>query len=164
MAAQFHVCFVCLGNICRSPTAEGIMLQKVQEAKLDHIIAVESAGTGAWHAGELPDPRSREAALRGGVKLVSRAQQFLATDFTRFDLVVAMDDENHKNLLAMAPNTQMRQKVVKLRHFDPSIKGAPDVPDPYFSGHGHSGFDTVFAMCAAACDGLLAHLRKQLGV
>src|SRR5690606_33971997 len=97
-----RICFVCLGNICRSPTAEGVMRALVEQAGLGRRVVVDSAGTGAWHVGELPDPRSRAAAKKRGYELVHRARKFTAQDFDRFDLVVAMDRDNYSNLQRLA--------------------------------------------------------------
>src|SRR4051794_15434017 len=103
-----RVCFVCLGNICRSPTAEAVMKHLVRAAKLDDKVHIESAGTGDWHVGEPRDRRSQAAAAARGVPLSGRAQLFTAADFDRFDHVVAMDGSNLNNLRAMAPNDAAR--------------------------------------------------------
>jgi len=154
-----RVCFVCLGNICRSPTAEAVFLQLVERAGLDRQVAVDSAGTGAWHTGEPADPRSRAAAARRGISLRSRARCFAAKDFAHFDLVVAMDGANRRDLEALAPDHAARKKVVLLRDFEPNAPGGAEVPDPYYGGD--TGFDTVLDICEAACGGLLEHLRSR---
>lgn len=155
--ARVRVCFVCLGNICRSPTAEGILRRLVREAGLEGEIAVESAGTGGYHLGESPDARAAATARERGVELSGRARRFRAEDFARFDHVVAMDAANRRDLLALAPDAAARAKVSLLRDFDPaSGRGAP-VPDPYYGGE--RGFDEVFDVCHAACRALLARLR-----
>jgi len=153
-----RVCFVCLGNICRSPTAEGILLQLVTEAGLGEQFMVESAGTAGYHAGEEPDPRSVATARARGVHLPSRARRFERTDFARFDYVLAMDGENQRTLLALASDQAARDKVHLLRSFDPESTEGAGVPDPYY-GAG-DGFERVFDICTAACRGFLAHLAK----
>ena len=155
--ARVRVCFVCLGNICRSPTAEGIFRQRVHEAGLEGRFRVESAGTGGYHVGEPPDARAAATARGRGVELSGRARQFRARDFRRFDHVVAMDAENRRDLLALAPDDEARAKVSLLRDFDPESPSGAAVPDPYYGGDG--GFDEVFDVCDAACRGLLARLR-----
>jgi protein-tyrosine phosphatase len=155
-----RVCFVCLGNICRSPTAEGIMQALVAEAGLDHAIAVDSAGTDAHHIGERADARSRRTAKSRGVELQSRGRKFDADDFDRFDYVLAMDHENLERLHARARDTAGRAKTVLLRSFE----GEPDqaVPDPYYGGD--TGFEDVFDICDRSCRGLLDHIRRTRGL
>lgn len=153
---MIRICFVCLGNICRSPTAEGVMKKLVAEAGLSEKIHIESAGTGDWHVGELPDPRSRKTAERRGVPLSSRAQHFSATTFDRFDLVLAADSNNVKSLQKLARGEQDTAKIRLLRDYDPSAPKGSDVPDPYYGGP--EGFEEVFDQCEAACRGLLKTL------
>jgi protein-tyrosine phosphatase len=146
-----------MGNICRSPTAEGVMRAIVREAGLEDRIEIDSAGTGGWHAGEPPDARASEAAHRRGVSLAGAARQVVAEDFERFDLIVAMDRENLRGLLAVAPDHDAAEKVRLLREFDPESTGDLDVPDPYYGGE--RGFETVLDQVQAACRGLLGELR-----
>ena len=150
--------FVCLGNICRSPTAEGVMRSLVLEAGLEQEIEVDSAGTGSWHLGHDPDERASAAALAHGVTLQGPARQVSAEDFERFDLLLGMDGENVADLRAMAPDEDARERVRLLREFDPASAGARDldVPDPYYGGDG--GFDHVFELVRAACAGLLEQI------
>ncbi len=155
-----RVCFVCLGNICRSPTAEGVMRHLVAEAGLEGRIEIDSAGTGDWHIGAPPDTRSAAAAKRRGITLGGRARQFTPKDFERFDHVLAMDDKNHADLLAMAP-AAARAKVRLLRSFDPASPAGASVPDPYYTT---DGFDEVVDLCLVACGHLLAHLREAHGL
>jgi protein-tyrosine phosphatase len=151
---------VCLGNICRSPTAEGIMRGLVQEADLAGCIEIKSAGTGDFHVGEPSDPRSREAAAVRGVHLDGRACQFQAVDFARFDYVLALDRENQRELLALAPSPVDRGKVSLLRSFEADLHPSQqDVPDPYYGGE--RGFDQVVEICETSCRGLLAHIRAH---
>jgi protein-tyrosine phosphatase len=154
-----RVLFVCMGNICRSPTAEGVMRSLLREEGLDDAIAVESAGTGGWHAGEPPDARATEAARRRGIRLEGAARQVAPADFERFDLLVAMDRENLGELLALAPDEEAAEKVRLLREFDPASREAADldVPDPYYGGGG--GFERVLDLVTAASRGLLDELR-----
>lgn len=151
------VCFVCLGNICRSPTAEGVFIQLVDEAGLRDRVTIDSAGTGAWHAGERADPRSRAEARRRGIELPSVARQVTVADFERFDLLIAMDASNAQNLRAMAPSAAAADKVAMLRSFDPASPPGAEVPDPYYGGD--DGFARVFEICQAGARGLLEHLR-----
>ena len=155
-----RVLFVCMGNICRSPTAEGVMRRLVAEAGLEGRIEVDSAGTGGWHAGDPPDVRATAAAARRDVTLDGAARQVRPDDFDEFDLVIAMDRENLRGLLAMAPDEAAAEKIRLLREFDPASAGAPDldVPDPYYGGD--RGFETVLDMSEAACRGLLDELRS----
>jgi protein-tyrosine phosphatase len=155
-----RVCFVCLGNICRSPTAEGVMRHLVAGAGLADRIHLDSAGTGDWHLGSPPDPRTRETARRRGFTLDHRARRFTAADFAHFDLVLAMDRQNLRDLERMAPSPADRAKVRLLRSFDPQAPQAAEVPDPYYGGP--DGFEEVFDICEAACRGLLADLRGRL--
>jgi protein-tyrosine phosphatase len=156
---KVSVCFVCLGNICRSPTAEAVMRHVVRQAGLDGRIHVDSAGTGDWHVGEAPDERAQRAGLRRGYDLAPlRGRQIGAVDFERFDLVVAMDDANVTALRNVAPPAA-RDKIRLLMEFAPQLETRV-VADPYFGGE--AGFETVLDQCEAACEGLLAALRTRL--
>ena len=152
-----RIMFVCMGNICRSPTAEGVMRRLLDEAGLADRVEVESAGTGGWHAGEPPDERATLAARRRGITLAGAAQQVRAADFRDFDLLIAMDRGNLRELLAVAPDEDAAEKVRLLREFDPASAGDLDVPDPYYGGD--RGFETVLDLVEAACRGLLDELR-----
>jgi protein-tyrosine phosphatase len=159
-----RICFVCLGNICRSPTADAVMRHLVREAGLDAVITVDSAGTGDWHVGRPRDPRSGAVGARRGIPLSGVARQFSRADFERFDLVVAMDHANQRDLLRMAAGPDDAAKVVLLRAFEPGVVMdtiAPGVPDPYQGGP--EGFEEVFDICLRACAGMLAHLRCPPG-
>jgi protein-tyrosine phosphatase len=161
-AARVRLSFVCLGNICRSPTAEAVMRHLVKQAGLQDRILIDSAGTGDWHVGEPRDRRSAEVGRRRGIPLSGRARQFVPTDFARFEFVLAMDRQNLVNLRGLAPDDAARDKVRLLRSFDPTIiEGDDEVPDPYFGGP--EGFDEVFDICLRACQGLLDHLRLSHG-
>lgn len=155
------VLFVCLGNICRSPLAQGVFLHRARARGAHHRFVVDSCGTGHWHVGKRPDPRSIEVAARRGVELPGRARQLdPERDFDAFDLIIPMDGENLRDLLdAGAP----RDRTRLLRSFDPALAGRPtselDVPDPYY-GAG-DGFERVYAMVDAACAGLLDDLLRR---
>jgi protein-tyrosine phosphatase len=149
-----------MGNICRSPTAEGVMRGLVREAGLEDEIEIDSAGTGGWHAGDPPDRRATEAARRRGVTLDGGAREVRASDFEEFDLLLAMDRDNLRDLRAIAPDAEAAAKVRLLREYDPDSAGAPDldVPDPYYGGP--NGFETVLDQVERACRGLLDELRR----
>jgi protein-tyrosine phosphatase len=151
--------FVCLGNICRSPTAEGVMRELVKQKGLQDAVELDSAGTGAWHVGSPPDGRATDAALARGIALNGRARQVTREDFEDFDLVVAMDSSNMRELRALARGEQERVKVRLLREFDPASAEREDldVPDPYYGGDG--GFEKVLDLVQAACAGLLTQIQ-----
>jgi low molecular weight protein-tyrosine phosphatase len=152
-----RLCFVCMGNICRSPTAEAVMADLVRREGLGGVVTVASAGTGDWHVGDPPDARAAAEATRRGVPMRGTAKQFRRADFGRFDMVLAMDEENARALRRLAPDDEARGKVRLLRSFDPAAGGNLAVPDPYYGGP--EGFSRVFDMVEAACRGLLDHLR-----
>jgi protein-tyrosine phosphatase len=156
---QVRLLFVCLGNICRSPTAEGVMRSLVAGAGMQDRIDLDSAGTGAWHIGSAPDGRATAAAAEQGVTLEGQARRIAPEDFDRFDLILAMDSSNLRDLQALAPDEEGRAKVRLLREFDPASAGEPDldVPDPYYGGE--DGFGTVYGLVDAACRGLLAEIQ-----
>jgi protein-tyrosine phosphatase len=151
--------FVCMGNICRSPTAEGVMRGLVREAGLEHQFEIDSAGTGSWHAGDSPDRRATAAAAARGVTLTGAARQVRPRDFEHFDLLLAMDGENLRELRTFSADGDVAGKALLLREFDPASAGAPDldVPDPYYGGP--DGFEKVLDQVEAACRGLLNTLR-----
>jgi protein-tyrosine phosphatase len=155
-SAPIRVCFVCLGNICRSPTAEGVMKHLVERAGLADRFFIDSAGTGAYHVGEAADRRSAAAAKRQGIELTSRARLFGAADFEAFDYVVAMDRKNLAHLQRLAHGPSDLAKLSLLRGHDP-LADQRDVPDPYFEDN----FDEVFSICRAGCEGLLAKIRAE---
>ncbi len=156
---MIRVLFVCLGNICRSPTAEGVFRKLVQEQGLYEHIEIDSAGTHAYHIGHAPDARAQEAARRRGVDLSGlRGRQATRGDIERFDYVLAMDRENYENLLDICPDGYEH----KIRLFMEFAPGWPEqeVPDPYFGGA--AGFDRVLDMIEEASAGLLADICKRL--
>lgn len=149
-----RILFVCMGNICRSPTADGVMRAKLAAAGLD--IEVDSAGTHGWHVGAPPDERSQAHARRRGYDLSPlRARQLVAQDFERFDLVLAMDADNLAQAEALCPPDR-RHRLKLLLDYAPHL-GRRHVPDPYYGGA--AGFDEVLDLVETACDGLVAALR-----
>jgi len=161
MSASVRLSFVCLGNICRSPTAEAVMRGLLASEGLADRVSVDSAGTGDWHVGEPRDARSTAVGKKRGRPLAGCARQFQPGDFSRFDYVLAMDRKNLRDLQALAPDAVARAKVRLLRSFDPEA-GDDEVPDPYYGGS--DGFERVFDICEAACRGLLDHLRRTHGL
>lgn len=155
---RVRLLFVCLGNICRSPTAEGVMRALVADAGLEEAIHIDSAGTGSWHVGSAPDGRATDAARARGLVLEGAARQVSPADLEDFDLLLAMDGENARELRALAEDDEQRAKVRLLREFDPESTGNLDVPDPYYGGPG--GFDEVLDLVQAACEGLLEDIRE----
>lgn len=155
-----RICFVCLGNICRSPTAEAVMGHLVAAEGLESEVQVESAGTGGWHVGEPPDPRAVAEARRRGLAMDGTGRRFEPWDFDDYDLVIAMDGSNRSDLVDMAPDATAASKVRLLREFDPDADRLDDldVPDPY--GGGPEGFARVFEMVESACRGLLDEIRR----
>ncbi|MDX1486020.1 MAG: low molecular weight protein-tyrosine-phosphatase [Alphaproteobacteria bacterium] len=153
-----RVLFVCLGNICRSPTAQGVFEGLVERQGLAHAVGADSAGTGSWHIGKPPDRRALEAARRRGIDLSRyRARQVVAEDFHRFDLVLAMDRDNHRALQRIAPGGPAA-RLGKFMDFAPAFS-IDDVPDPYYGGV--QGFETVLDMIEAGSRGLLDHIRAE---
>ena len=152
-----RILFVCLGNICRSPTAEAVMRGLVADAGLEGEIEVASAGTAGYHVGDLPDRRSIAAAAERGVTLDSRARQVSDADFNGFDLLVAMDRSNREELLALAPDDEGRRKVRTLREFGDGWD--LDVPDPYYGGA--DGFGEVLDIVERCCAALLEEIRAE---
>ena len=156
--------FVCLGNICRSPTAEGVMRHLLAAEGLGDAVELESAGTGDWHVGHSPDERSAGAAAGRGIELNGQARQVVAADFEAFDLILAMDRSNHDDLLALAPGEDARERVRLLREYDPEAvaAGELEVPDPYYGGA--DGFEAVLDRVTRAGEGLLAaEIRPRVG-
>ena len=151
-----RVLFVCLGNICRSPAAEGVFRAVAAKAGLDVHIA--SAGTGDYHVGELPDERMRIAARRRGYDLTSKAQQFKAKHFNEFDVIVAMDDDNRRNILQLANDKSDEQKVHRFADYV-SSPDVDHVPDPYFGGS--DGFDLVLDILEQGSLALLDTIRSR---
>jgi protein-tyrosine phosphatase len=156
---MLRLCFVCLGNICRSPIAEGVMRHLLREAGLAHAVEVDSAGTAGYHAGDSPDSRARAAGKRCGVEVAGRARQFKPADLERFDYVLAMDRSNYEDLRELAASDAARARVHLLRSFDPASPPGASVPDPYYGGD--DDFDDVVRICLAACARLLERLERE---
>ncbi len=152
------VLFVCLGNICRSPAAEGVMQKKIRERSLDEQYKIDSAGTSSFHIGEPPDPRMAYAADQREIALESRARQFIYDDFKDFDLILAMDEENFEDI-SLKGSTKDMEKVRLLREFDPEANGNLSVPDPYYGGA--QGFDDVLDMLERSVENLIDFLERQ---
>ena len=152
--------FVCMGNICRSPTAHGVFQGMVERAGLTEQIEVDSAGTHAYHVGNPPDGRAQQTALGRGFDLSSqRARQASTEDFHQFDHILAMDRDNYANLTAIAPGGTTRAKLQLFMDFAPGAMGQREVPDPYYGGD--QGFEQVFDMVEEASKGLLEEIRKK---
>jgi protein-tyrosine phosphatase len=150
-----RILFVCLGNICRSPTAEAVMRGLIAERGLGGELEVESAGTGSWHLGDPPDARAVDAAAARGVELEGAARQVSAADFEEYDLLIAMDRSNRAELMRLAPDGRSEGKVRLLREFGDGIEH--DVPDPYFGGD--EGFTEVLEIVERCCAALLDDIR-----
>lgn len=153
-----RVLFVCLGNICRSPTAEGVMRHQLQQAGLAAQVAVDSAGTAAWHIGKAPDPRTCAAAAQRGYRLHElRARQVQAEDFARFDLILAMDHDNLRELQRLRPDSAGAELDLLLRR---GGLAEHEVPDPYYGGS--DGFERVLDLVESACERLIEQIRERL--
>jgi protein-tyrosine phosphatase len=152
--------FVCMGNICRSPTAEAVMRALVAREGLEGEVEIDSAGTGAWHVGDPPDRRSTETAAKRGIVMRGAARQVTDADFDTYDLLLAADEQNVAALRGRAPDDAAAAKVKLLREFDPKSVAAGDleVPDPYYGGP--DGFEHVLDLVQDACEGLLDHVRS----
>lgn len=152
------ILFVCLGNICRSPAAEGILRHMVARSGLEDRIEADSAGTYAGHAGELPDPRMRRAAARRGYDLTHRARRIRREDFHAFDRIVVMDDANYENVHRLAPSRDCAGKIFRMTDFC-RRSARTCVPDPYYEGD--EGFELVLDLLEEGCEGLLDELRNR---
>jgi protein-tyrosine phosphatase len=161
MASTFKLLFVCLGNICRSPCAEGVMRKLVIEAGLADQIIIDSAGTADWHTGKLPDDRMRRHAKQRGYALESRARQAQSTDLADFDLILAMDKTNHGNLLTLCRSPEQRAKLRLFCEFAEN-RDEVEVPDPYYGGA--EGFEEVLDIVEDGCAGILEYARQQLAL
>ena len=158
MKKQVNVLFVCMGNICRSPTAEGVFAKRLADAGLDELVGVDSAGTHAYHVGEPPDPRAQRTAATREVDLSTiRARRAVAADFEEFDYVLAMDRDNYEGLLEICPEGH-EHKLQLFLSYAPHLE-TDEVPDPYYGGP--AGFDRVLDMIEAAADGLLEEIRRK---
>lgn len=157
---RLKILFVCMGNICRSPTADAVFRQHVNVAGLDHALRVDSAGTHAYHIGKPPDKRTQQAALRRGYQMHDlRARTVQDSDFFNFDYILAMDNDNLAELNFRCPD-QFSHKLSLFMKYSPDFSLCSEVPDPYYGGS--EGFENVLDMVENASQGLLAHIRGQL--
>ncbi|USA02218.1 low molecular weight phosphotyrosine protein phosphatase [Streptomyces lydicamycinicus] len=178
MTAPFRICFVCTGNICRSPMAESVFRARLTEAGLDGLVEVDSAGTGGWHEGDGADPRTVAVLRAGGYEHAHTARQFQASWFDRLDLIIALDSGHLRELRRLAPTAQDAAKIQLLRAYGTGAATGPmaggasgpvpasdlsddlDVPDPYYGGF--EGFEECLEMVETASEGLLAAVRATL--
>lgn len=152
-----RVLFVCLGNICRSSTAEGVMRKLLEESGMENEIEIDSAGILSCHKGELPDSRMRAHAAKRGYDLVHRSRPVVTDDFYHFDLILGMDDRNIDDLKDRAPSPETMKKIGRMTDYCKMMK-ADHVPDPYYGGA--EGFEYVLDVLEDACDGLLNDLKQ----
>ncbi|MEL7003542.1 MAG: low molecular weight protein-tyrosine-phosphatase [Bacteroidota bacterium] len=155
---MIKVLFVCLGNICRSPLAHGILLNEINKRGLNGKIQVDSCGTSQYHIGEPPDSRTVENARQNGINLDHKARQFERSDFREFDYIVAMDNANRTNALRLDQTFEFSGKVLLMRDFDQGYEGT-DVPDPYFGGE--KGFQNVFDILNRSVNTFVDHLIEK---
>ncbi|MDO0926891.1 low molecular weight protein-tyrosine-phosphatase [Streptomyces sp. TG1A-8] len=156
----YRVCFVCTGNICRSPMAESVFRARVAEAGLNGLVEVDSAGTDGWHEGEGADPRTVSVLEEHGYDSEHVARRFQPSWFGRLDLVIALDTGHLRTLRRLAPTEEDARKVLLLRAHDPAAGDDLDVPDPYYGGR--DGFEECLEKVEAASSGLLAAIRERL--
>ncbi|MGN0257592.1 MAG: low molecular weight protein-tyrosine-phosphatase [Bacteroides sp.] len=147
------ILFVCLGNICRSSAAEGVMKQLVERERRQEEFVIDSAGILSYHQGELPDPRMRSHAARRGYQLTHRSRPVNTDDFLEFDLIIGMDDRNLDDLHRLAPSLESEEKIHRMTDYCRHYPEADHVPDPYYGGS--AGFDLVLDLLEDACQGLL---------
>ena len=159
METPFKILFVCMGNICRSPAAEGVMRQLVEEQGLLGRVVVDSAGTGGWHSGNLPDERMVKHAAKRGYVLDSRARQVRESDFENFDLLLVMDRQNLREIRPFADRPQQMQKVRLFCEFAKD-REEKEVPDPYYGGD--DGFEQVLDIVENGCQHLLKYIRQKI--
>lgn len=154
---KIKLCFVCMGNICRSPTAEGVFQKLIDQRGLTDRFFLDSAGTHGYHVGKPPDRRSQQAALARGIGIDHlRARQVTVEDLDHFDMLLAMDSQNYQGLLALASSDVHRQRIRLMMEFAPAL-AVDEVPDPYY-GEGGQGFERVLNLLEHAAQGLLAEL------
>jgi protein-tyrosine phosphatase len=156
------ILFVCLGNICRSPVAEGVFRQLVAEAGLNGVISCDSAGTSSYHIGQLPDIRTRQNALSHGLTLTHRARRMTGEDLARFSYVVTMDEANYEAVMKLSQRSvglTHDDTIFLLREFDPAVNDQPNVPDPYYEGP--EVFEEVYQIAHRCCGELLTYLRQR---
>lgn len=152
---QTAILFVCLGNICRSPAAEGIMQQRLEQLHIADRFYIDSAGIGGWHIGQLPDERMRRHGSMRGYNFYSRARQLEVSDLNRFDYIIVMDHDNYKAVKQMARD-EIAHKIHLMTEFTQKYKNYQVVPDPYYGGD--KGFELVLDLLEDACDGLINYV------
>lgn len=150
------ILFVCLGNICRSPAADGVMRKKAEEAGLD--LRVDSAGIGAWHVGQLPDLRMRQCGKRRGYDFSHRARQVSAADFGDFDIIMGMDAQNMADLRRLAPTDEAKGRIRLMADFLTAHRGQKSIPDPYYGDE--ADFDFALDLVEDAADGIIEQIKK----
>ena len=155
----YKLCFVCLGNICRSPTAEGLFIHKVREEGCENYFYIDSAGTAAYHVGEGANSKSQATANKHGIHLPSKARKFEYADLEEFDLILAMDRENFSNIHDLDRRDRFAHKIKLMRDFDPSPEDG-SVPDPYYGGL--QGFENVFQILNRSTEALLNELKPYI--
>lgn len=155
---RIKILFICLGNICRSPAAEGVLRSIVEEAGQADRFEIDSAGTGNYHIGQLPDQRMRVHARRRGIELTHRCRQVRSYDFEDFDLIIPMDASNERNLQRLAPSPLLARKIVPMARFIDMAMRYDHVPDPYYEGA--EGFELVLDLLQNGCARLFNMLRR----
>ena len=161
MSQEISVLFVCLGNICRSPLAEGVFRHILDQEGVSDRFRVDSAGTGGWHVGESPDHRSARSAATHGVTLTGHARQVQPEDFRRFEYILAMDQSNLSHLLQYREGVGGEAALYLLREFDPEGGPGAEVPDPYYGGP--NGFEEVYDIVDRSCRHFLDHVLEEHG-
>lgn len=154
---KIKILFVCLGNICRSPAAEGVMKSIVEAESDESHFEIDSAGTGNYHIGDLPDQRMRVHARHRGYNLTHRCRQVRESDFDEFDIIVAMDASNQRNLMRIAPTVEAEQKIIMMADFSDMASRYDHIPDPYYEGA--EGFELVLDLLESACRNLYDSLK-----
>ena len=158
-SGKHTVLFICLGNICRSPAAEGIMKSLVEKEGMSDDFFIDSAAIGSWHIGQLPDSRMRKCGAEHGYRFDSHARQFQKSDFQHFDLIVVMDNENYRAITSMASSQADKDKVVRIADYLTHHREYTTVPDPYYGDN--SDFELVIELLEDACQGLLDSIKEQ---
>ena len=154
-----RILFVCLGNICRSPAAEGVLKAMVEDKGLQDDFHIDSAGIGSWHVGDLPDSRMRRHGALRGYDFSSRARQVNSADFSRFDLIIVMDDENYYDIKRFSTHPADMMKVHRINEYFIRFQGRPDVPDPYYGGD--SDFKLALDLLEDACQGIINNVMTK---
>jgi len=158
---MINVLFVCLGNICRSPSGEGVFKTLLENEGLEGDFFIDSAGTSAYHVGEPADSRMRKHAAKRGIKLSSRSRKFDRNDFEKFDYILAMDSSNYRDIMSLDQGGEYRARVYMMTEFS-TLYPDKDVPDPYYGGY--DGFEEVLDLLEESCRGLLEEIKKSNGL